>query len=337
MHLGRFTLAAVVLMIAMGWFVFSFISQESMALSIFGINLPPLPIAALVMVPVVIFYLAALFHMMFYSIKGYFRLRAYEKDFVKLQDVIDRAMLNERKNVEFVTERYKLMGEILQKSTLTVDKSAVLKKSEALQSTLEMMQKIDNAEEVNIKTLKLPSDNIWVEKDAKNQLNLKPAKAKEYLTQANVHSDSLRKYAYNILCQHGDLKDIITFRQWMEANSLTHLLSRFDIEASVLGEHMDDVVDLAVEASLTEGEYISLAAKLVSTMKPESRLSFFGKLSQKDDTAEAAYLYTLFDLEMISEATEILESSAEDEHQKFRAYLSLKESGQHFSLDTIVR
>ena len=45
-----------------------------------------------------------------------------------------------------------------------------------------------------------------------------------------------------------------------------------------------------------------------------------------------AYLFTLFDLEMISLADEILQNAHPDEFENFRAYRALKECGKNYSI-----
>ena len=59
-------------------------------------------------------------------------------------------------------------------------------------------------------------------------------------------------------------------------------------------------------------------------------------LSEKDDEATPAYLYTAFDLEMIDLANEILDASQPDEYKNFRAYKALKECNKNYNIDLFV-
>jgi len=69
---------------------------------------------------------------------------------------------------------------------------------------------------------------------------------------------------------------------------------------------------------------------------PDERIKLFKLLSDKSETASPAYLYTLFDLEMIAPAVEILENSQPEEFIYFKAYKALKDCHQNFSIDLFI-
>jgi PHD/YefM family antitoxin component YafN of YafNO toxin-antitoxin module len=71
-------------------------------------------------------------------------------------------------------------------------------------------------------------------------------------------------------------------------------------------------------------------------MMPEDRLKLFESLSEKDENAMEAYLFTAFDLEMMELADEILESSSPEEYKNFRAYRELKEHNKNYSIELFV-
>ena len=71
-------------------------------------------------------------------------------------------------------------------------------------------------------------------------------------------------------------------------------------------------------------------------MIPEQRMKLFEILSDENEDAMDAYLYTLYDLEMIAPANAILDNSQSDEYQNFKAYRALKECGKNFSIDMFV-
>jgi len=59
-------------------------------------------------------------------------------------------------------------------------------------------------------------------------------------------------------------------------------------------------------------------------------------LAEQDEEAQEAYLYTLFDLEMIDTAKEFLETIGAEDAMKFRAYLALKECGHTFNINLFI-
>ena len=84
MYIKRYTIAALIWIGLVGWYVYAYISQESMSIDLFGIPMPSLSVALWVTIPIFILYLASVAHMTFYSIVGNFRLRKYEKDYEKI-------------------------------------------------------------------------------------------------------------------------------------------------------------------------------------------------------------------------------------------------------------
>jgi hypothetical protein len=50
----------------------------------------------------------------------------------------------------------------------------------------------------------------------------------------------------------------------------------------------------------------------------------------------SAYIYTLYDVEMIDLANEMLDNSQADDFLKFKAYRALKEANQHFDIKLFV-
>ena len=71
-------------------------------------------------------------------------------------------------------------------------------------------------------------------------------------------------------------------------------------------------------------------------MNPEQRIKLFETLSNENENVMEAYLFTLFDLEMLAPANEILETSQNNEYVYFKAYSSLRECGKHFDINLFI-
>ena len=91
------------------------------------------------------------------------------------------------------------------------------------------------------------------------------------------------------------------------------------------------------EVELSEEDYIKISSIFSMNMVPDQRLKLFETLSEKSEDAMPAYLYTLFDLEMIAPADEILENSQPEEYVYFKAYRALKECNKHFDINLFVQ
>jgi hypothetical protein len=71
-------------------------------------------------------------------------------------------------------------------------------------------------------------------------------------------------------------------------------------------------------------------------MLPEQRMKLFETLSNENELTMEAYLFTLFDLEMLTPAKEILDASQNSDYAQFKAYSSLKECGKHFNINIFI-
>ena len=71
-------------------------------------------------------------------------------------------------------------------------------------------------------------------------------------------------------------------------------------------------------------------------MLPEERMKLFESLSDTNEEAMDAYLFTLFDLEMLAPADEILEISQPEEYLNFKAYRALKDCNKHYNINLFI-
>lgn len=79
-----------------------------------------------------------------------------------------------------------------------------------------------------------------------------------------------------------------------------------------------------------------LAKAVLNRFSPDENLSLFKKLIEKDETAANAYLYLLFEYEMLDTVQTFLEEHDEYEFKPFRAYLILKRNKYNFKIDDLI-
>jgi hypothetical protein len=65
MYIKRYALTAFLFILFIGWYVYAFVTQESMGLRFLGIELPSLSIALWIVVPLIFLAFASAFHMFF--------------------------------------------------------------------------------------------------------------------------------------------------------------------------------------------------------------------------------------------------------------------------------
>ena len=335
MYIKRYTIAAFIWIGFVGWYVYAYVTQDSMSIDLFGIPMPSLSTALWVIIPLLILYLASVGHMVFYSMIGNFRLRKYEKDYEKLINaVIDAYIGKKGRSYTFKTDRYKLLGTLLENSTIFPVGDAVAKtNNEKIDAILKIIQDVKNGEFVDLKAYNLPSENVLVIQNERNKYKKGSISAESILANCTKYDDSLCAEVYIDYVQKAPLNSIEKYKGFLTKEALYVILSRINADENTLKVSNEVLIELFKKLDLNKEDYMKISSILSKgEMIPEQRMKLFEILSDEDEGAMYAYLFTLFDLEMIAPADAILENSQADEYQNFKAYRALKECGKNFSI-----
>jgi len=338
MYIKRYTIAALIFIILVGWYVYAFITQDSFALDFFGVPLPSLSIALWVVVPVVLLYIASIAHMAFYSLMGSFKLRKYEKDYEKLLEAMMDAYLGKsNRNHMFKTPRYKLLGSLIDNSTLYIHQTFEPNTSnEKLNNVIKLIEDIKKGEVVDLKKYSLDAENPLVIQNDRNRYKKGVISAEDVLSNANKYAQSLCEEAYKDFVQTAPLYAIEQYKKSLTKESLFVILARVNASENTLEVSNEALISLFNQLTLDTKDYLKISIILSKQMIPEQRIKLFETLSEDKDEVTDAYLFTLFDLEMLAPADEILENSQPDEFLKFKSYRALKECNKNFNINLFI-
>ena len=338
MHIRRYTLGVMVFMIIVGWYIYGFITSQSVPIDLHALHLPSLPVAFWVLVPVFLLYLASVAHMLYYSVVGAFKLRKYQKDFDKLIVSFEDAYLGRSKRDHlFKTERYKLIGKLIDSSSMTpYDLSAYLG-NEQIDKVFAMLRDIENGKAVDLKKFNLDKSNPIVVHNQMNQLEDGSLKPENVVNKTDFYDQAVCEQAFEKMIHSQPIYELEKYRSSMTKEALFNVLKSVSIDKNKLGVSNESLLTMISAIKLDPKEYIEATKTLSAEIKPEQRMKLFEILSEKDEKAMPAYLYTLFDLEMIDLADEILHNSQPDEYLSCKAYRALKEAKQNFSIDLFIK
>ena len=337
MYLKRYTLGTFALMLFVGWYVSQFLGfDQSVSISFFGIHLPPLPIAVLVLFPVFVLYAASVLHMMYYSLKSFFRLRNYQKDYTMLVDMIMDELLNKDHHYHFKTQPYRLLAKVLENTSMTIDDDIELTDNEKVNTVLNLLSDIKAGKAVDLKKYNLESTNPLVVQNQKNRMMCLDLSAEEILSKSEKYSKDIVQKAYINYVAEAPMYAIEKYQEFMSKDALYIILARVNSEENTLEVSNESLLDLINRLDLDKSDYLSISKELSIHMIPEQRIKLFETLAEQDEEANDAYFYTLLDLEMVDKAKECLESIGSDDALKFRAYLALKEAGHNYNINLFV-
>jgi len=334
MYIKRYGIAALLLIFAIGWFVYGFVSKESMHISVLGIMLPSLPAAVWVTLAMLLLYAATLLHMIFYSAVGSIRLRKFEKDYAHLLEAVADAYLQkEARRHVFKTDRYALMGELIDHTQMLPDDTLAEVDHPKLSAVVKSLQQIRNGESTDLKRYNLPPENPLVRQNQVNMLAEGKLEAETVLSKPERFDASLHAMAFEQLCVYAPLHILEKYRTFMTFPALLSIVTRINAEKNTLSVPNPTVVDFVTRIEgLTPLDYLYIAVSMGEHMLPEQRIAVFETLSDADEKAHDGYLFTLFDLEMVDKANELLHMTSEGEYPLFKAYADLKGCNKHYDI-----
>ncbi len=336
MHIKKYTIASFVLIALMGWI--GTFSEQTITIDMFGIILPSVSVPIIIMVPLVILYIASLLHISFYSIMGSFKLRRYEKDYEQMIDSVVDAFLNKKnRNHVFKTPRYKTLGLLSDNSVIYPDNlDTYLIQNEKIRNVLEAIEDIKNLKVVDMKKFNLVMDNPLIVQNERNKFKSGEVSAEDFLSHSDKYNKELLREIYVEFVQTSPIYAIANYKSNMTKDALFKLLARVNADENTLEVSNEALIGLFETLELDAKDYVSISSALSLGMLPEQRIKLFETISDTKDEAMDAYLFTLFDLEMMAPANVILDISQKDEFINFKAYRALKENHKNFNINLFI-
>lgn len=337
MRLKQYSVAALMFILAIGWYIYAFKTQASTSIDLFGIHMPSLPIALWVMVPAVLLFLASVMHIAFYSMLGSFKLRRYQHDYDKLMKKIQLSILNEHTTEDnFKTDRYQLLGKLIAHSQLKIDDTLQETNNSKLDDTIAIIRALNSGEVVELKKYNLPKDNIWVKRNNANKFATGKLSAEDILSKSDQFDATLVENALHKFVEDAPLFAIEKYKNLLDKKALFVILKRLNnAENHLLEISNETLIALFGIITCDSACYIEASKVLGENMVPEQRIKLFELLSEQNDEAQEAYIFTLFDLEMNEAAVELLEN-LHVEMPKLQAYNTLRQCGKHYDINLFV-
>ena len=338
MHIKRFTIASLLYIAFIGWYMSTFVTDGTTSVNILGVVMPSLSNSIWVMLVLLVLVIGSVAHIIFYSVVGSLQLRRNEKDYEKMIDSISDAYLGkEDRNNIFKTPGYQMLGALIDNST--VFPNNIMSEGigdEKIRTTIKMIEDIKSGKVVDMKKLSLSIDNPLVIQNDRNRYKTGVMSGKDFLKNPEKYNASLLSEIYVDCTKTVSLSEIEAYKSLMTKEALFNVLARVNADEHTLEISNESLKDLFAVLDLDKQDYLDIAASMSCCMIPEQRMKLFETLSEENDAAMESYLFTLFDLEMLAPADAILDISQNQEYLNFKAYRALRESNQHFNINLFV-
>lgn len=273
-----------------------------------------------------------------YALVGNFKLRRLNKDHEKMIDALRDSLLGiGERNYVYKSEAYKLMGKLVDNSLILPYETLRSIGNEKIDEALELMRDVKEKKKIDIKKFHLPSTTSIAIQNNLNRLERGEMDADSILSRPESYGEIVCAKAYESYVKTASVGSIMKFKHLFTKASLVDFVQRINAAENGIQISNEELATLFGTLKLTSTDWIDLSEAMSKNMLPEQRIRLFEMLSEHNDEAMEGYLYTLYDLQMIDTANEILNNTANSDYQIFKAYRDLKRANKHYDIAIFLR
>ena len=308
---------------------------ENHAIQVYYFGLLDLPIAVWMVLPLVIFFILSLLHIIFYKILYQSKQKYFQKDLKTIKPLIIDLIFANKSKIKFLSSELKSLATFLKSIDFSID-ADYKSKDEAVMKALKQVQQINNGDFVE--GLQLAKDSKLYKQNKVNQSKNDEALAMKIL-QDETFDLTLQQQVLQHSLQNIDLKQF----QKIPKNLINNQINLAFLQCRLAQDNDlvlndEDIIELSQD--FESKDFIKLAKLLKNNIKsdtnPDQFLELFYKLSQKYKNANEAYLYANLDFGKTEFVHEYLENFTKDEMKSFRYYLVLKQTGINVVLEDFI-
>ena len=336
MRLGLYIFASLVLIGIVGGLAYM-VNPDFYLLEVMGINLN-FPIALWFVLPMVVLLLATLFHMFFYGLKNYFLLKKWKKDAVTLEEALYASLVGEPKDKKYTIDEVGTSAVLLSQASISL-KDAVEGLSPKLSRVANIIQKIKNGEYVDLKELKMTkvfnTGNPILVQNRLNRLKSDEKFVEDVMRANSNYSEAVQAVALEMFASTTDFVKARKYVKVFDVKNFLTMLNRVTHDEK-LGLTAEILTEFTHALDLKCEDFIAIATITKKYFKPDENLLLFKSYQEKNEKAQNAYLYLLFEYELLEQVSTYLDEHHEDDFVKFRALHTLKKAHSKFKLEDII-
>jgi len=336
MRLGLYIFSGLALIAAIAAFTYT-IAPDNFIIELMGINFN-LPITVWVVLPMLILFLFTIIHMLFYGVRNYFKLKKWERDTDTLEDALYWSLVNEPKEQKYAINSIKDTAVLLSKASLNMSDN-VEGLSPRLSKVVNLIQKIKNGEYIDLKEEKMAKvfhdGNPILIQNRLNHLKEGDKFVENVMKSASNYSVPVQKEALALFSQKEDFETARKYIKVFDVESFFIMLNRVTSEND-LGLSKEILNDFVDTLKLTCSDFIKIARVTKKHFKPDENLALFRDYQKENLKAQNAYLYLLFEYELLDQVASYLEEHESSEFVKFRAFYQLKRQNSKYRMKDII-
>ena len=336
MRIGLYIFAALTLAAIVGAFT-NTINPNNYLLEVRGIHFD-FPVAVWIVLPMLLLLVFTVMHMLFYGLKNYLKLKKWQRDAAALDDAFYWSLINEPKDQKYVLDEIKNSAMLLSKAAIDM-KEGVEGLNPRLTKIINLVQKIKNGEYVDLKEHKIAKlfseNNPLLIQNRLNRLKFDKEFVEEVMKTPSLFSKSVQNKALEIFASHETFYKARKYAKVFDVKNFKTMLKRVE-GTEDMGLNIEILDEFIGGLKLECSDFVYVASITKKQFTPDQNLMLFKKYQQNNPKAQNAYLYLLFEYELLEEAEKYLEEQNENEFVKFRALHELKQEHKKYKLDDLV-
>jgi len=331
MGIKRYILATLIYMVAIGLYVYSF-NGESYTFELFSFSLH-LPVAAWAILPVLLLAIASIGHLIFYNFKDFLYKRALKKDIELFKDSVKNRILGEEVTTSYKTDGFKFAGQALQSMRFDATVPTTFLEEEVSKACAVAVSVINGNYE-DLKKYRLAKTNPLVIQNTINRLKVEPHFALEVLKNCKTLESELCIKAYDALLGFASFNEIKRYDFPTDKRTFRRLMERYLDADDSFEMDIKSIEDMCEQFKADKADYLELAREMKIKLTPDALIALFEKLyNTKGSAAADAYLYVLYDLQMIDKIRELLIHSDAEEFVNFKTLMFLRDNGKNIDIE----
>ncbi len=336
MRLGLYIFASLTFAVMVGIFTYT-VNPNNYIVEILGINFN-FPISVWVVLPMMLLLVFTVIHMIFYGLKGYFKLKKWRKDALTLENALYWSIVKEPKEHKYLIPEIASSAVLLKEANIDVlDNIESL--SPRLAKVLNIVRKINSGEYVDLNENKMSKvfkeGNPLLIKNRMNHLESSDKFVEDVMKSHASFSNSVRMKALEIFSKKETFFKVRKYIGIFDNKNFFVMLDRVnkteDMELTA-----DILNDFISTLKLTCTEFVKIANTTKKIFRPDENLKLFKKYQKDNPKAQHAYLYLLFEYELMDEVASYLDENDERDFIKERALLELKNSNRHYKIEDLI-
>ena len=336
MRLALYIFATFALMAIIAAFAYT-VNPDHYTIELMGINFN-FPVAVWIVLPMLLLLIFTLVHMFFYGLKNYFILKKWQKDANTLEDALYWSLVNEPKEQKYGIDVVGSSASLLGKASLNIsDNMEGL--TPRLTRVVNIIQKIKNGDYVDFKEEKMTKvfnvGNPILTQNRLNRLESDDKFVADVLKSTSEYTEIVQAEALETFARKENFVKAQKYAKVFDIKSFFTMLERVTAEDN-LELTPEILTDFVKALDLSCQDFIKIVSVTKKYFNPEENLTLFRSYQIENPKAQNAYLYLLFEYELLEQVAIYLNEQEENEFIKFRAFYQLKQENTKYKLEEII-